>query len=83
MNKAQRRILTAWVILATLVLLFPPYALDVGQGARRYHDFGFLLTGSFGQASSTVNVGLLAVMELVIAGIAGVLFLVTKDRGPE
>jgi hypothetical protein len=72
------------VAVAVVLLLFPPYAVELPNGARMYHAFGFLLTGSFGGVSDSavVNVGLLAVLELVAAAIAAVLFFVNKTNHP-
>jgi len=84
MNKAQRRILTAWSVVAVLLVCFPHF-VHVRQGGRLDAGFGFILTGPFDRTwfRAVIDTPLLIIMELVAAGVAGAAFFVKKGHRPE
>jgi hypothetical protein len=82
MNKTQKRIIFAWMILVVLLFCFPHYHI-VAKGTKIGAGLGFILTGPFERNYSiyaVVDTPLLAIMELMATAIAGVWFFITKDR---
>lgn len=72
MNKKQKRTIQACVIIAVLMLAFPPMVEQLGHGAKSSEGFGFILSPKESTVSglvAIVNVWQLMAQWILVAGI--------------
>ena len=78
---AQRVIVLVWAILAVALFLFPPWKCDTSV-VRESQGFHFILTDAddVGEKTAFVDTSLLAVLQAVLAAIAGAAIYTFRDR---
>ena len=85
MNKNQRIVLFATVVILIVMLLFPPFMSQYLQGVTVNAGYSFILTPptyelSYISCKSQVNPSLLGLQFLIVATVGGILCLVFKSR---
>lgn len=87
MNNQQRYVVIGAAIAVVAALLYPPFHINFPNGVSHNLGFGFLFDPPAYGASwdnsgrpGSVTIGLLMVEWLAIAGVAGLLWWLFKDR---
>ncbi len=81
MNDKQRKVLIAAGIIFLIMILFPPYTATA-KGVTFNGGYAFIMTGPSKKYSSLyhIDTALLFLQWLFVAGIAGIAWLLLKDK---
>jgi hypothetical protein len=80
MNQSQKNIVIAAVIIAVLMCANPPWSFTNSHGASFSRGYGFVLDGPPDGLVADVNVQMLAIQLVVVAGGALALVQAFKDK---
>lgn len=78
MNNNQKRCLIAVGFVMILMLLSPPFHLEIPGGASRYHSYGFLFTPPL--EGTVVNLGLLLTQWVIVGSVGFIAWVLLKRK---
>ena len=83
MHDKQRYIIIGAMVVIVVMLLFPPFQFRHYSGTMWNLGYSFLFQPPmYGSIPASVNIAMLVVQWLVIAGVASALWWLLKDKPP-